>query len=131
MTDRSLEGVSLVAFGRLPLREVAVGASALAALYFLPSFLSDYWLRVLISVAALVVASLSVGVLFAQLGMVSLAQYGLLGVGGWFALRMSHGAGAPFELALLAGGAAAALVGLIVGLPVSYTHLTLPTNREV
>lgn len=109
--------MSLVASSRLPLREIAVGASALAALYLLPSFLSDYWLRVLISVAALVVASLSVSVLFAQLGMVSLAQYGLLGVGGWFALRISHGAGAPFELALLTGGAAAALVGLIVGLP--------------
>jgi branched-chain amino acid transport system permease protein len=117
VTDRSLEGVSLVTSSRLPLREIAVGAGALAALYFLPSVLSDYWLRVLISVAALVVASLSVSLLFAQLGMVSLAQFGLLGVGGWFALRISHGLGAPFELALVTGGAAAALVGLLVGLP--------------
>ncbi|MFG3591236.1 branched-chain amino acid ABC transporter permease [Bradyrhizobium sp. RDI18] len=117
MTDRSLEGVPLVASSRLPLREVAVCAGALAALYFLPSFLSEYWLRVLISVAALVIASLSVSLLFAQLGMVSLAQFGLLGVGGWLALRISHGLGAPFELALLTGGAAAALVGLVVGLP--------------
>lgn len=117
MTDRSIEGVQFVASSRFPLREVVVCASALAALYFLPSLLSEYWLRVLISVAALVVASLSVSLLFAQLGMVSLAQFGLLGVGGWFALRISHGTGAPFELALLTGGAAAALVGLVVGLP--------------
>lgn len=117
MTDRSLEGVPPAASGRLPLREFALCGSALVALYFLPSFLSGYWLRVLISVAALVIASLSVSLLFAQLGMVSLAQFGLLGVGGWFALRISHGIGAPFELALLTGGAAAALVGLVVGLP--------------
>ncbi|WP_213251564.1 branched-chain amino acid ABC transporter permease [Bradyrhizobium sp. sBnM-33] len=117
MTDRSLDGVSLVVSGRLPLREIALCVSALIALCFLPSLLSGYWLRVLISVAALVVASLSVSLLFAQLGMVSLAQFGLLGVGGWFALRISHGIGAPFELALLTGGAAAALVGLVVGLP--------------
>ena len=110
--------MSLVASSRLPLREIAVGASALAALYLLPSFLSDYWLRVLISVAALVVASLSVSVLFAQLGMVSLAQYGLLGVGGWFALRISHGAGAPFELALLTGGAAAVWIGALFDRPI-------------
>lgn len=109
--------MSLVVASRLPLREVAVCAIALAALCFLPSFLSDYWLRVLISVAALVVASLSVSLLFAQLGMVSLAQFALLGVGGWFSLRISHGISAPFELALLTGGAAATLVGLVVGLP--------------
>jgi branched-chain amino acid transport system permease protein len=92
-------------------------AAALVGLYLLPAALSDYWLRTLISVSALTVASLSVSVLFAQLGMVSLAQFGLLGVGGWFALRISHGLGVPFELALLTGGAAAALVGLIIGLP--------------
>jgi branched-chain amino acid transport system permease protein len=55
--------------------------------------------------------------LFAQLGMVSLAQYGLLGVGGWFALRIAHGSGLPFEIALLGGGVAAAALGLVVGLP--------------
>nr|WP_249136855.1 branched-chain amino acid ABC transporter permease [Bradyrhizobium tropiciagri] len=101
----------------MPFRELAVCIGALAALYVLPAALSDYWLRTLISVTALTVASLSVSVLFAQLGMVSLAQYGLLGVGGWFALRISHGLGVPFELALLTGGFAAALVGLVIGLP--------------
>lgn len=117
MTDRSLEGVSPIRTVRLPTRALVLWAGALAALYFLPGVVSDYWLRTLISVAALTVASLSVSLLFAQLGMVSLAQFGLLGVGGWFALRMSHGSGLPFELALLTGGMAAAVVGLVVGLP--------------
>lgn len=91
-----------------------VAAALLAAL---PDLLSDYWLRTFISATALATGSLSVSLLFAQLGMVSLAQFGLLGVGGWFALRVSHGFGVPFEVALLTGGVTAAAVGLIVGLP--------------
>lgn len=117
MTDRSLEVNSPIPTVRFPLRVVALSAGAIVGLYLLPAALSDYWLRALISVSALTVASLSVSLLFAQLGMVSLAQFGLLGVGGWFALRISHGLGVPFELALLTGGVAAALVGLVIGLP--------------
>jgi branched-chain amino acid transport system permease protein len=94
-----------------------VCAVALVGLLLLPGVLSNYWLRTLISATALTIASLSVSLLFAQVGMVSLAQFGLLGVGGWFALRISHGLGVPFEIALLTGGVAAALVGLVVGLP--------------
>ena len=90
---------------------------ALVGLYVVPDALSNYWLRTLISATALAIASLSVSVLFAQVGMVSLAQFGLLGVGGWFALRISHGLGVPFEIALLTGGVSSALVGLVVGLP--------------
>ena len=117
VTDRSLEGVSPIRVAGLPLRTVAVCLVALAGLYVIPDALSNYWLRTLISAAALTMASLSVSLLFAQVGMVSLAQFGLLGVGGWFALRISHGFGVPFEIALLAGGISAALVGLVVGLP--------------
>ena len=90
---------------------------AIIALYALPDMIGDYWLRTFISACSLGICSLSVSVLFAQLGMVSLAQFGLLGVGGWFALRISHGLGVPFEVALLTGGVAAAIVGVIVGLP--------------
>jgi branched-chain amino acid transport system permease protein len=90
---------------------------ALAAIAVLPEVLSNYWLRTFISATALAIGSLSVSLLFAQLGMVSLAQYGLLGVGGWCALRISHGLGVPFELALLTGGLVAAAFGLVVGLP--------------
>lgn len=93
-------------------------ATAIAVfLFFLPDLLSAYWLRTMISVSAMVLASLSVSLLYAQLGMISLAQYALLGVGGWFALRIAHGTGLPFEVALLGGGLAAALFGLVAGLP--------------
>jgi branched-chain amino acid transport system permease protein len=117
VTDHTLPLSASSAFGRIRATWVAIAVAAAAALYFLPDLLSDYWLRTLISATALALGSLSVSLLFAQLGMVSLAQYGLLGVGGWFALRISHGTHLPFEIALLGGGLAAAIVGLVVGLP--------------
>ncbi len=117
MTDQTIAVSGSAGISRNRIAWIAAATVAAAALYFLPGLLSNYWLRTLISAAALTLASLSVSLLFAQLGMVSLAQYGLLGVGGWFALRIAHGTGLPFEVALIGGGLAAAIVGLVVGLP--------------
>jgi branched-chain amino acid transport system permease protein len=117
VTDQTMILSASTALGRHRIAWVAAAVVAAAALYILPELLSDYWLRTLISATALALGSLSVSLLFAQLGMVSLAQYGLLGVGGWFALCIAHGTDLPFEIALLGGGLAAAVLGLIVGLP--------------
>ncbi|XFF02314.1 Branched-chain amino acid ABC transporter permease (plasmid) [Bradyrhizobium guangxiense] len=117
MTDQALAYSPLVDTRRVRLNWIVAALIALGAIAVLPEVLSNYWLRTFISATALAIGSLSVSLLFAQLGMVSLAQYGLLGVGGWFALRISHGLGVPFELALLTGGVVAALFGLVVGLP--------------
>lgn len=117
MTDQIVAYSPLADVKRLRLRFLVGALFALGAVYVLPDVLSDYWLRTFISATALAIGSLSVSLLFAQLGMVSLAQFGLLGVGGWFALRVSHGLGVPFEVALLTGGMAAAVLGLVVGLP--------------
>jgi branched-chain amino acid transport system permease protein len=117
VTDQTIGVSASEGISRNRLAWIAAATIAAAALYFLPALLTDYWLRTLISASALTLASLSVSLLFGQLGMVSLAQYGLLGVGGWFALRIAHGTSLPFEIALLGGGLAAAIVGLVVGLP--------------
>ena len=61
--------------------------------------------------ATIALCSLSVAVLYAQLGMVSLCEYALFGVGGWVALRLYHGFHIPFEIDLLAGGVAASVFG--------------------
>ena len=98
-----------------PVVAAVLAAGLIAAL--VPVLVSAYWLKTLTSACALTLCSLSVSLLYAQLGMVSLCQYGLLGVGGWFALRVAHGTGLPFEAALLAGGVAAAFFGWVAGLP--------------
>lgn len=83
----------------------------------LPWLANAYWTKTLSSAFALSVAAAGVGLLYGQLGLVSLCQFALLGVGGWVALRCSHGAGLPFELCVLAGGLVSALVGMLAGLP--------------
>ena len=75
------------------------------------------WLNTFSTVACLILASGTVALLYGQLGMVSLAQFALAGVGGWFCLRLIHGTGMPFELALVLGALIAGLFGLILGLP--------------
>lgn len=82
-----------------------------------PWVFSSYWLNTFSTVACLTLAAGTVALLYGQLGMVSLAQFALSGVGGWFCLRLIHGTGMPFELALVLGALIAGLFGLILGLP--------------
>jgi branched-chain amino acid transport system permease protein len=117
VSDRTLASPQTDVAARIKPAWIVGAIVALALLYELPDLLQDYWLKTFNSVVALTICSLSASLLFAQLGMVSLAQYGLLGVGGWFALRISHALDVPFVISLLTGGVAAAFVGLVVGLP--------------
>jgi branched-chain amino acid transport system permease protein len=83
----------------------------------LPEIATAYWLKILTATVIVALATLGTGILYAQLGMVSLCQFALVGIGGWFMLRLWHYTGWPFEVVLLIGGAAAAIFGLIFGLP--------------
>ena len=83
----------------------------------LPWCSNAYWVKTFTSALALSVAAAGVAVLYGQLGLVSLCQYALLGVGGWVALRASHGLGWPFELCVLLGGVVSCVVGMLAGLP--------------
>lgn len=100
---------------RLALWRMVVIVLVLGAL--LPWLANAYWVKTLTSSLALAVAAAGVGLLYGQLGLVSLCQYALLGVGGWVALRVGHGLQWPFEACVLAGGLAAGLVGMLAGLP--------------
>jgi branched-chain amino acid transport system permease protein len=82
-----------------------------------PWLANAYWIKTLTSSLALAIAAAGVALLFGQLGLVSLCQYALLGVGGWVALRVGHGLQWPFELCVLAAGVCAGLVGMLAGLP--------------
>jgi branched-chain amino acid transport system permease protein len=101
-----------------PLRRVTPMLITFAVVAVLgPWLFSAYWLNTFTTVACLTLVAGAVALLYGQLGMVSLAQFALSGVGGWVCLRLIHGFALPFELALLAGALVAALFGLIVGLP--------------
>ncbi len=75
------------------------------------------WLNVFTQAAIYSIASLGVGLLYGRLGMVSLLNFALFGVGGWVALRLSHTHTMPMLVCVLIGGLAAAVIGTLVGLP--------------
>lgn len=76
-----------------------------------------FWLINLTAAYATMLALIGANMLFGQLGLVSLAQFALVGVGGWVTLRLFHALHPPFEVSMLAGGVAASLVGVLWGLP--------------
>ncbi|HUW35984.1 MAG TPA: branched-chain amino acid ABC transporter permease [Rhodocyclaceae bacterium] len=96
---------------------IATLSVAVLAVVILPSLLNALWLKVFISAVIYMLAASGVAILYARLGLVSLAQVALVGVGGWMTLRMYHATGLPFELDLLAGGLWAGVVGTVIGLP--------------
>ena len=101
-----------------PLRRITPILITLAVFGLLgPHLFSAYWLNTFTTVACLSLVAATVSLLYGQLGMVSLAQFALSGVGGWVCLRLVHGMAMPFELALVMGAVVAAVVGLVVGLP--------------
>ncbi|MDI9348644.1 MAG: branched-chain amino acid ABC transporter permease [Candidatus Symbiobacter sp.] len=83
----------------------------------LPEWVSHYWVNSISSVVCLTMTAATVALLYGQLGMVSLAQFALAGVGGWVCLRFLHGFDIPFEIGVLLGGLIAGVFGLLLGLP--------------
>ena len=76
-----------------------------------------YWLSNFTQAYCMALAVLGCGLLYGQLGLVSLCQWALVGVGGWIALRVYHYIHPPFFVTILSGGIGASLIGMIWGLP--------------
>jgi len=87
------------------------------AIGLLPALLGALYLRVMISSVIFTIAAAGTAVLYARLGLVSLAQVALVGVGGWVTLRMWHATGLPFEIDMLVAAVVSAVVGMLIGLP--------------
>lgn len=93
---------------------VAVLAWAIAV----PLVVDDYWLRILTTAVTYTVAAAGVGVLFSRLGIVSLNQIALMGVGGWIYLRISYWLEwTPPLVVLLVAGLVTMVIGVLIGLP--------------
>ena len=90
-----------------------------AALAFavLPAISGSYWLSVFTSAACFTMAAAGVSFMYARLGMVSLTQVGLMGIGGWVALRLNYLFPLPFEVNLLLAALATMVFGWLLALP--------------
>ena len=76
-----------------------------------------YWLSNFTQAYCTVLAVLGCALLYGQLGLVSLCQWALVGVGGWASLRVYHSFHPPFLVTMLSGGFIASAVGMVWGLP--------------
>lgn len=92
-------------------------ALAALAFVFLPMVSTSYWLSVFTSAACFTLALAGVAFMYARLGMVSLTQVGLMGVGGWVALRLNHAYDFPFEVNLILAALVTMVCGWILALP--------------
>ena len=89
-----------------------------------------YWLATFTASFAIALATSGTGLLYGRLGLVSLCQFALVGIGGWITLRIYYEFHPPFLLSILAGGLGASTIGMLRGLPalrMRGLHLALAT----
>lgn len=84
---------------------------------FVPMLAGKLWLSVYTSTACFALALSGVAFMYARLGMVSLTQVGLMGIGGWVMLRLNHAFGLPFEINLIIAGFITMVFGWLLALP--------------
>ena len=90
---------------------------ALLAGLVIPFIADNLWLSVFTSAGCFVLAIAGVAFMYARLGMVSLTQVGLMGVGGWVMLRLNHAAALPFEVNLVLSALVTMAFGWLLALP--------------
>jgi branched-chain amino acid transport system permease protein len=100
-----------------PSAAVVTAAVLLALGLLVPAVFSAFWIRALTTSAIYAIACAGVGLLYGRLGLVSLGQIALVGVGGWITLRLGHGTALPYPLLLLLAGVGTGAIGVMVGLP--------------
>jgi branched-chain amino acid transport system permease protein len=91
------------------------GGALLAALVAAPQLVGPFWVFVLATALAYMIAALSVNVLLGQAGMIGLFPAAFLGLGGYFAAVIARETGS-WPLALLGAVAVCLLLGALVGL---------------
>ena len=83
----------------------------------LPAIAGSYWLSILTSTACFAMAISGVAFMQARLGMVSLTQVGLMGIGGWITLRLNYLWDLPFEINLVLASLGTMIFGWVLALP--------------
>ena len=101
----------------VPLARWTVGAIAAAAFGVFPLLAGDYLLSIANLAAIAVVGAIGLNILTGYTGQISLGHGAFMSVGAYTAAILATRAGLPVWVCLPAGGAMAALVGMIVGSP--------------
>jgi len=109
-------GADMAAFP-LPIARWTIGAIAVLFAVVLPLTFGEYHLSVLNLVLIAVVGALGLNILVGYTGQISIGHGALMSVGAYTAANLITRLDAPFWVAVPAGGAMAALVGALIGIP--------------
>lgn len=101
----------------LNLRQLVGLVLALFAAFAVPQVIGGQWTGILTSTACFSMAAMGAGFMYSRLGMVSLAQVALMGVGGWVTLRLNHAFSMPFEVNLIAAAVVTSGFGMLLAIP--------------
>jgi branched-chain amino acid transport system permease protein len=99
-----------------PTLVAGIGAAILAA-FVLPMVLGGQWTGIFTSTACFAMAAMGAGFMYSRLGMVSLAQVALMGLGGWVTLRLNHAFSMPFEANLILAAVITSGLGMVLAVP--------------
>jgi len=86
-------------------------------LVFLPLFLGNFSVRFLGGLGIIILSVVGLNILTGYTGLISLGQAAFMGVGAYTCANLVHHLNMPFYIAILGGGALAALAGVIIGIP--------------
>lgn len=98
-------------------RNVVLAVALIALFAAGPVVLGAYWTRIGTVSMIFAIAAAGIALLYGRLGLVSLGQVSLIGVGGWITLRVGHATELPFELVLVVAAIGTGVIGVLVGLP--------------
>ncbi|NQX37015.1 branched-chain amino acid ABC transporter permease [Herbiconiux sp. VKM Ac-2851] len=98
-------------------RNIVVAVVLAAVLAAGPTVFGAYWTRIFTVTAIFAIAAAGIALLYGRLGLVSLGQVSLIGVGGWITLRVGHATSLPFEVVLVIAAIGTGIIGVLVGLP--------------
>lgn len=105
--------------GLYPLPIAKGGVFAVAALFFVvcPLLMSEYYLSIINIAAIAIVGALGLNILVGYTGQISIGHAAFMSVGAYTAANFAVHFDMPFWVTLPAGGAMAALIGAVVGIP--------------
>ena len=109
---------------------VAVVVVLLVGLVVIPAAFDSFWVANFTQMAVFSIVAASAGLLYGRVGLVSLGQVAPFGIGCWVTMRLAFATSLPYPLILIIGGLAAAVIGVLIGLPalrVSGLYLALVT----
>ena len=101
----------------LPIAKWAVAAFAVLFIVVAPLALGEYYISLLDLILIAVVGALGLNILVGYTGQISIGHGAFMSVGAYTAANLVTHLGMPFWVTIPAGGAMAALIGAVVGIP--------------